>query len=105
MLYGYSSEVLKVFFSKSQERTLIVPLVILSGMFYISVSLEVHRNVAQMVYTSISIGLAKHLHQELFNQMDGIMHKWSNPHFDNFEKKSRCNMKYRIKRINTNNHK
>ena len=34
--------------------------------------------------------------------MDGIMHKWANPHFDNFEKKSRYNMKYSIKRINTN---
>ena len=37
--------------------------------------------------------------------MDVIMHKWSNPHFGDFEKKSRCNMKYRIKRINTNYHK
>ena len=34
--------------------------------------------------------------------LDSIMHKWSNPHFDDFEKKSRCNMKYGIKRINTN---
>ena len=33
------------------------------------------------------------------------MHKWANPHFDDFEKKSRSNMKYRIKRINTNYHK
>ena len=28
--------------------------------------------------------------------MDGIKHKWANPHFDDFEKKSRCNMKYMI---------
>ena len=34
--------------------------------------------------------------------MDGIMHKWANPHFDDIEKKLLCNMKYRIKRINTN---
>ena len=34
-----------------------------------------------------------------------IMHKWANPHFDDFEKKSRSNMKYKIKRINTNYHK
>ena len=27
------------------------------------------------------------------------MHKWANQHFDDFEKKSRSNMKYRIKRI------
>ena len=33
------------------------------------------------------------------------MHKWANPHFDDFEKKSRCNMKYSIKRMNTNEHK
>ena len=33
------------------------------------------------------------------------MHKWANPHFDGFEKKSRSNMKYRIKRINTDEHK
>ena len=39
---------------------------------------------------------------QLNSHLDGIMHKWSNPHFDDFEKKSRCNMKYRIKRINTN---
>ena len=40
----------------------------------------------------------------IFNdlKLDGIMHKWANPHFDDFEKKSRCNMKYRIKQINTN---
>ena len=31
--------------------------------------------------------------------LDGIMHKWANPHFDDFEKKSRCNMEYMIKRI------
>ena len=37
--------------------------------------------------------------------MDGIMHKWANPHFDDFEKKSRCKVEYRIKRINTNEHK
>ena len=37
--------------------------------------------------------------------MDGIMHKWADPHFDDFEKKSRCNMKYRIKRVNRNLHK
>ena len=33
------------------------------------------------------------------------MHKWANPHFDDFEKKSRCNMKYRIKRIHKNYNK
>ena len=36
------------------------------------------------------------------HHMNGIMHKWANPHFDDLEKKSRSNMKYRIKRINTN---
>ena len=37
------------------------------------------------------------------NNMDDIKHKWTNPHFDDFEKKSRCNMKYMmVKRINTN---
>ena len=35
-------------------------------------------------------------------KLDGIMHKWANPQY--FEKKSLCNMKYRIKRINTNYH-
>ena len=35
-------------------------------------------------------------------KLNGIMHKWANPHFDDFEKKSRSNMKYKIKRINTN---
>ena len=34
--------------------------------------------------------------------MDGIKHKWDNPHFDDFEKKSRCKIKYKIKQINTN---
>ena len=34
--------------------------------------------------------------------LDGIKHKWANPHFDEFEKKSCFNMKYMIKRINTN---
>ena len=34
--------------------------------------------------------------------MDGIMHKWANPHLDDFEKKSRCNMKYSVQQINTN---
>ena len=34
--------------------------------------------------------------------MDGIMHKWANPHFDDFENKSRSNMEYRIKPIKTN---
>ena len=38
-------------------------------------------------------------------KLDDIMHKWSSPHFDDVEKKSRCNMKYRMKRINTNEHK
>ena len=33
------------------------------------------------------------------------MHKWSNPHFDDFEKRSRCNMKYGINQINTNYHR
>ena len=33
------------------------------------------------------------------------MHKWANPHFDDFEKKSHSNMEYRIKRINTDKHK
>ena len=36
------------------------------------------------------------------HQLDGIMHKSANQHFDDFGKKSRSNMKYRIKRINTN---
>ena len=36
------------------------------------------------------------------DKIDGIMHKWANPHFDDFEKKSRSNMEHRIKRINTN---
>ena len=35
-------------------------------------------------------------------QLDGIKHKWANSHFDDFETKSRCSMKYTIKRINTN---
>ena len=34
------------------------------------------------------------------SQMDGIMHKWANPHYDYFEKKNAS--QYRIKRIKTN---
>ena len=34
--------------------------------------------------------------------MDGIKHKWADPNFDDFDKISRCNMKYMIKRINEN---
>ena len=36
--------------------------------------------------------------------LDGIMHKWANPHLYDMEKKSCSNMKYRIKRIKTNLH-
>ena len=46
------------------------------------------------------IMLALCLHVSLY--LEGIMHKWANPHFDDIEKKSRSSMKYRIKRINTN---
>ena len=35
--------------------------------------------------------------QQYNAHMDGIMHKWANPH-------ETCNMKYRIKQINTNSH-
>ena len=38
--------------------------------------------------------------------MDGIMHKWANPHFNDFEKKSRSNIaqqhEVQDKTINTN---
>ena len=45
------------------------------------------------------------INKKLIDNMDAITYKWANPLFDDFEKKLRCNMKYMIKRINTNYHR
>ena len=59
--------------------------------------LKRRRNVVRAAnYNTVSVE-----YSILIIYVDGIMHKWANRHFDDFEKKSPCNMKYRKKRGNT----
>ena len=56
-------------------------------------------NCGLYVYEQFCVTLKSAVYED---NMDGIMHKWANPQSDDFEKKSRCNIEYMIKRINTN---
>ena len=68
--------------------------------YYLAVLHVWHYNLDPDVTTIVAVA---NIHARSLCLVYGIMHKWSNPHFDNnFEKKSRCNMKYRIKRMNKN---
>ena len=61
----------------------------------------IHFGIYRNGYYGFSFCWIRLLVREVYH-LDGIMHKWANRHFDEFEKTSRCNMEYRIKRINTN---